>query len=65
MADRRPRDRHKTGALCIRLPRDLDDRLRAEADARGVSITWLVTTLLRQTVERLIPADEWKLTRDG
>jgi hypothetical protein len=40
------------------------ERLRAEAEARGVSIAWMANKLLAEGLERLLPADEFRLTRD-
>ncbi len=40
------------------------ERLEVEADARGVSMSWLANKLLTESLELLIPAAELKLTRD-
>jgi hypothetical protein len=40
------------------------ERLRAEAEARGVSIAWMTNKLLAEGLERLLPATEFRLTRD-
>ena len=54
------RDEVHTG---LRLPRFVNDRLHDEATARGLTVNRLATALLEEGLERLIPADEWKLTR--
>lgn len=55
--------RKRRSATCIRLPESLHDRIEAEAKSRGVPMNWLITRLLAEGVERLIPADEMRLTR--
>lgn len=47
----------------IRVSPALNDRLHAEAAARGLSINLLASALLAEGLDRLIPADEWRLTR--
>jgi predicted HicB family RNase H-like nuclease len=42
----------------IRLPESLHDRLRAEADARQVSVNYLVTHALADYLARLVPAHD-------
>lgn len=48
---------------CIRFDRDVHDRLVIEAETRMVSITWIVNQLVREGLERIVPADEFVLTR--
>lgn len=50
--------------VCVRFPPELHDRLAAEAEAREVSMNWLVTRAVTQFLDRLIPIEEWRLTRD-
>jgi len=42
----------------------MHERLRAAADERGLSINFLVIKATEEFLERLIPADELRLTRD-
>jgi predicted transcriptional regulator len=56
------RDRVTTA---IRLPAELHDRLREAADERDLSINYLVVKAVEEFLERLIPADELRLTRSA
>lgn len=47
----------------MRLPASLADRLRQEADARDVSISFLATRALEAYLDRLIPIDEFQQTK--
>jgi len=51
-------------ATAIRFPAELHEELRAAADERHLSINYLVVKAVEDFLERLIPADELKLTRD-
>lgn len=53
-------DRVNTG---MRLPRPLHERLVAAAEERSVSVNWLVERAVADFLDRLIPADELRLTR--
>lgn len=46
-----------------RLTPELHDRLRDEADARDVSVNWMLTKAVEEFLARLAPADEFRLTR--
>lgn len=48
----------------VKLRPDLLERLIDAACERDVTVTWLVDRLLREAMERLVPADEFRLTRD-
>jgi predicted HicB family RNase H-like nuclease len=48
----------------IRLPIPLHERLRDAADDRDLSVNFLVVKALEEFLDRLIPADELRLTRD-
>lgn len=48
----------------IRMGRDLHGRIQAEADAREVSVNWLVCRLLSEGLDSLRPVAEMRLTRD-
>ena len=47
----------------VRFTPEMKARLAAEADARGVTVQWLVTKLLHEALANLKPADEFSLTR--
>lgn len=47
----------------FRLDTELIERLQKEADARVVSMTWLVRRLLEEGLDRLVPVEEFSLTR--
>lgn len=47
----------------VRLAPELVDRLRDEAAARDVSVNWLVKKAIEDFLGRVIPADEFRLTR--
>jgi predicted transcriptional regulator len=51
-------------ATAIRFPEALHERLRAAADERHYSINFMVVKAVEDFLDRLIPADELKLTRD-
>lgn len=51
-------------ATAIRLKPELHDRLKAEATARDVSINFLVNKACEFFLDRLIPVDEMKWTRE-
>jgi hypothetical protein len=41
--------------VTVRLPPDLAARLRAEADARGVPVPWLLARIVREMLDDLAP----------
>jgi hypothetical protein len=49
----------------IRFDPDVDDRLEREAEERMVSVNWIVNRLVREGLDRIVPLDEFKLTRDA
>jgi predicted transcriptional regulator len=49
----------------IRFPDALHDRLKQAADERDLSINFLVVKAVEDFLERLLPADEFRLTRAG
>jgi predicted transcriptional regulator len=51
--------------LMIRVPRELRDRLNEEAAARDISAAWLARVAISRYLDRLIPVDELRLTRDS
>lgn len=63
MAERRS-SRQDTWSV-VRLKPDLHAKLRAEARARDLSVTYLLNRAVEDLLERLVPVDEWKLTRDS
>lgn len=52
-------------ATAIRFPEPLHEQLRAAADERGFSVNFLVVKAVEEFLQRLIPADELRLTRDS
>lgn len=38
-------------------------RCQAEAESRDVSVTWFISKLITEGLERLASATEWKLTK--
>ena len=50
-------------SISTRIPRELHEQLRAEADARMLSINWIVLRAIEDFVPRLIPVEEFRLTR--
>lgn len=51
-------------ATAIRFPAELHEQLRTAADERHLSINYLVVKAVEDFLDRLIPADELRLTRD-
>jgi predicted DNA-binding ribbon-helix-helix protein len=48
----------------VRLPPPLYESLKAAAEDRDLSVNYLMTKAVEEFLERLIPADELRLTRD-
>lgn len=48
----------------IRLPKSMHETLQHEAEARGVSMNWLVNKALEWWLPRLIPINEVPLIRE-
>jgi hypothetical protein len=59
----RPREYDKRVTTAIRFEPMLHEILRETADDLGVSVNWLVTRLVTEGLERLIPVDEMRLTQ--
>ncbi len=57
-----PRARTTTA---IRFPAELHERLREAAEERDLSINFLVVKAVEEFIERLIPAEELRLTRSA
>jgi len=57
-------DAGNRSATAIRFPEDVHERLRVAAEERHFSINFLVVRAVEDFLDRLIPADELKLTRD-
>lgn len=51
--------------LNLRIPTDLHDRTVAAAAERDLSVNWLITRAIEEFLDRLLPASEVELTRDG
>jgi len=47
----------------VRFRTDLHERLVAAAEERDLSVNWLVNKAVEDFLDRLIPADELRLTR--
>lgn len=60
----RPREYPERANTAVRFDKDLHARLVAEATARDLSVNWLVNKAVAYYLDRLIPVDEMKWTRD-
>jgi predicted transcriptional regulator len=49
----------------IRFPDALHERLKEAAEQRDLSINFLVVKAVEDFLDRLVPADEFRLTRAG
>jgi predicted DNA-binding protein len=49
----------------IRFPNELHDHLKQAADERGLSINYVVVKAVEEFLDRLIPVEEFRLTRTG
>ncbi len=49
----------------VRIPVSIYERLEAEADQRSLSINFLMEKAVEDLLDRLIPVEELRLTRDG
>ena len=57
-------DADSKSATAIRFPKELHERLRVAADERHYSINFMVVKAVEHFLDKLIPPDEIKLTRD-
>lgn len=64
MASTTTKDPAGKSATAIRFPEELHERLRSAADERHYSINYMVVKAVEDFLERLIPVDQLKLTRD-
>lgn len=69
MGDRVPRavrdpDRRGRHSTAIRFDAEVYERLVSESEARMVSINWIVNRLVAEGMERMVPVDEMRLTRE-
>lgn len=53
----------RRNSTALRFPPDLYEELALAAQERGLSINRLVVEAVRDFLPRLIPVEEWKLTR--
>lgn len=60
LSDRRRKQRTTTA---IRFPPDVHEQLAAEAEARDLSVNFLVVKAVEQFLANLIPVEEMKWTR--
>jgi predicted transcriptional regulator len=56
--------RSERTTTAIRFPHELVEQLRTAADDRDLSVNYLVVRAVEDFLRRLIPADEFRLTRD-
>ena len=47
----------------IRFPDEVLERLKKAAEERDVSVNFLVVKSVEESLDRLVPAEEWRLTR--
>lgn len=47
----------------IRFPPDLHEQLSAAAEERGLSVNRIVVEAVKDFLPRLIPVEEWRLTK--
>ena len=59
--DRNPKKQRM--ATAVRFPDELHEELRKAAEERDLSINYLVVKAVEDFLERLIPADELRLTK--
>ncbi len=52
-------------ATAIRFPEDLHERLRQAAEGYGLPLNFLVVKATEEFLERMIPPNELRLTRNG
>jgi predicted transcriptional regulator len=53
----------KRTTTAIRFPDELHERLKDAAEERDLSINFLVVKAVEEFLERLLPANEFRLTR--
>lgn len=58
-------ERKQRTTTAIRFPDELHERLKTAAEERDLSINYLVVKACEELLERLVPADEFRLTRAG
>lgn len=64
MARASTKDSNGRSATAIRFPENVHERLRVAAEERNYSINFMVVKAVEDFLDRLIPANELKLTRD-
>ena len=62
--DQRAADRERV-ATAIRFPKDVLASLHEAADDRDLSVNYLVVKAVEDFLRRLIPAEEFRLTRSS
>lgn len=55
--------RRRRSSTGIRFADDLHERLTEAAEERGLTLNWFVNRLCEEGMERLVPANELRLTR--
>lgn len=59
-----PKDPRKRSSTAVRFPPELHTALTQAAADRDVSLNWLVNKAVEEFLDRLIPADEIRWTRE-
>jgi predicted HicB family RNase H-like nuclease len=61
----RPREyEEKRISTAVRFPQTVHERLQQAANERDLSMNWLVQRAVEDLLDRLIPVDEMRLTKD-
>ena len=58
------RSRSDKALIYFRCKPEVYTALKQAADDRDVSMTWLINKACEDFIDRLLPAEEWRLTRD-
>lgn len=59
------KDKKARTTTAIRFPDEVHEQLRVAADERDLSINYLVVKAVEEFLDRLIPANELRLTRSA
>jgi predicted transcriptional regulator len=60
----KPKEHPERASFTIRIPKELHDRFLEACRERDLSMSWMGTKAIEQFLDRLIPVDEIKWTRD-
>lgn len=64
MASERSEGKKPRTATAIRFPEELHERLRQAAESYGLPLNFLVVKAMEDFLDRMIPPEEFRLTRD-